>query len=91
MALHEADDCSWFALLAAGADAGLDAIVKGVNRQARIEPADVGVDAVAAWDVVVDRDAEPAPEPDAVAITKLGTAASYEFTGRRPVELTARR
>jgi hypothetical protein len=82
-ALREGDDCSWFALLAGGGDNGLDAIVKGVNRQARIEPTDEDPGAIAGWDIAIDESAEPAPEPDAVAITKLGTAARYVFISRR--------
>jgi hypothetical protein len=90
-ALHEGDDCSWYALLANGGDAGLAAVVHGVNRRARVERTEPDHGEVAAWDVVVDVDAAEAPEPDAVAITKMGTASSYEFSVRRPIELTARR
>jgi hypothetical protein len=89
-AFEEGDDCSWFALLAGGADGGLDAIVKGVNPRARVERTGADDGEVAAWNVVVDPDADPAPEPDSVAITKLGSAANYVFISRRPVELSRR-
>jgi hypothetical protein len=83
LAFQEGDDCSWFALLAVGDDAGLDAMVKGADRRARVERAAAAPGEIAAWDVIVDPDAEPAAEPDAVAITKLGSAANYVFMSRR--------
>jgi hypothetical protein len=80
-ALTEDDHASWFALLAAGDVRPLDALVKGVDARARAEPA-----GELAWDVIVDRDTEPATEPDAVRLTRVGSCADFVFERRRPLE-----
>jgi hypothetical protein len=80
-AVTEGDHASWFALLAAGELGPLDALVKGVDRRARVEPA-----GPLAWDVVVDPAAAPADETDAVALTRVGACADFTFERRRPLE-----
>jgi hypothetical protein len=80
-ALAEGDHASWFALLAAGDVRPLDALVKGIDRRAHAEP--VGD---LAWDLVVDPTAEPAPDPDAVALTRVGQCADFAFVRRRALE-----
>ena len=81
-ALHEGDDASWFALLAAGEAALLDAVVKGVNPAASVTPA-----GPLEWDVGLNPAAEPAPEPDAVAIGRVGAVAGFAFEARKPLRV----
>lgn len=80
-ALVEGDHGSWFALLAAGDVRPLDALVKGIDRRARAEPA-----GDLTWDLVVDPAAPPAADPDAVALTRIGQCAEFVFVRRRPLE-----
>jgi hypothetical protein len=81
-ALHEGDGASWVAMLAAGENALLDSVVKGVDARASVEPA-----GHLEWDVTLDRAAEPAPEPDAVAIGRVGAVAGFSFEARKPLRV----
>lgn len=82
-ALHELVALSWpAALLGADPDAPgpLDAIVQALDPHLRVvSVAPVG-DAVASWEIV--RVDEPAPEPDAVLLTRFSTGATFRFTPR---------
>ncbi len=80
-ALTEGDHASWFALLGSGETRPLDALVKGIDRRARAEPA-----GPLAWDVVVEPAAAPVEDPDAVALTRVGQCADFAFVRRRPLE-----
>ena len=80
-ALAEGDHASWFALLAAGETRPLDALVKGIDRRARVEPVGPLV-----WDVVVDPTAPAAEDPDPVALTRVGQCAEFAFVRRRSLE-----
>ncbi|HQQ63749.1 MAG TPA: hypothetical protein PLF22_09265 [Pseudomonadales bacterium] len=68
-ALEEAEDKSfgWFAMLARGHVAGLEAIAKGVDSRARVIPRS-GDNRT--WEIVVDAIATESPEPLAVQIAK---------------------
>jgi hypothetical protein len=83
-ALSERDDASWFALLADGNASPLDALVKGVDPHASIAAA--GDDA---WDIVVDPASAPIVEPEAVAITRVGSVAGFKFERRRRIAVTS--
>ncbi len=79
-AFREGDGASWFALLAAGDARPLEALVQGIDARATVESV-----APLTWDVVVRADSSVAEEPDAVAITRVGKCAGFEFVRRRPV------
>lgn len=79
-AFNEGDGASWFALLDMGEHEPLDALVRGVNPRASVAPA-----GSLTWDVVLDPAAAPAPEPDPVAIARVGSVAGFVFVRRRPV------
>lgn len=83
-ALAEGDTYSWFALLRPEPHRALDAIVRTVNPRARCQPLQVA-GARVAWSIAIDADAEPAPEPPEVALTKISKGANYRFVPRRPL------
>lgn len=73
-AFQEGDPYSWFALLETGDDAGLAALVQGVDARARVESA-----GPLAWDVVLDPAAEALPDPEPVQIGRIGSVAGFVF------------
>jgi len=79
-ALAEGDEATWLTLLADGEVEPLIALARGVNPRAVVESAGELV-----WDVVIDPAATPAPEPDPVAIARVGSVAGFVFVRRRPV------
>jgi hypothetical protein len=81
-ALAEGDPWSWFALLDGGAHPALDAIARAVNPRAVCRPCDVP-GARVAWAVTIDPNAEPAPEPPEVMITKLSKGVTFHWASRR--------
>jgi hypothetical protein len=83
-AWSEGDDYSWLALLGPEPHRALAAIVRTVDPRARCLPCSVP-GARAAWAVVIDPEAEPAPEPPEVGLTKMSTGATFHFVPRRPV------
>jgi hypothetical protein len=83
-AYAEGDDFSWPALLGAEPHRALSAIVRTVDPRARCLPCEVP-GARAAWSVVIDPAAEPAPEPPEVSLAKLSTGTNFRFVPRRPV------
>jgi hypothetical protein len=85
-ALDEGDAHSWFAGLAAfGADThpALDAIAGRVNSRARCRPVAKPGGAGLDWDVVIDPNAEPQPEPAELALARLSRGAGFQFEQRR--------
>jgi hypothetical protein len=82
-ALDEGDVYSWFAALAEEPHPALDAIAGAVNPQARCHPVHAPSDARLAWDVVIDRTAEPQPEPEELQIARISSGAEFEFEQRR--------
>ena len=82
-ALDEGDRYSWFATLGAAPHPALDAIARVGNPRARSLP--VAATAGYAWDVVIDPQAPPAPEPPPVALAKLSSGARFAFERRRPL------
>lgn len=74
------DGRSWSSLLRSGRDAGLLALVQGVDRRATLERIDAGAEP--AWRIGIDGAADPAQEPDWVAVGKLSGTAAYAFEQR---------
>jgi hypothetical protein len=75
-AFEEADPYSWFAQLGPASHPALDAIARVGNPRARCHPATPTGGARLAWDVVIDPDAEPAPEPAPVHTARGSRGAS---------------
>jgi hypothetical protein len=75
-AFAEADPYSWFAQLGDAPHPALDAIARVGNPRARCHPAAPTGDARLAWEVVIDPDAEPAPEPAPVHTARGSRGAS---------------
>jgi len=83
-ALDEGDVYSWFAHLTDEPHPALDAIARVANARARCLPV-VRAGGGLAWDVVIDPNVEPAPEPPEVQLAKISTGARIVFERRRPV------
>ncbi len=79
-AFHEGDPYSWLAGLGASPHPALDAIAGAVNPRARCLPAS---GAKLAWDVVIDPDAEPRPEPPELQLARMSRGVGFEFEQRR--------
>lgn len=77
--LHEGDAYGWYALLADGAQPALDAMVQAVNPRARCVAATPKGPERFAWDVVVDRAAEPATPPREVQMVAAANTATFAF------------
>ncbi len=86
-ALEEADGLTWFADLADAPHPALDAIVRAVNPRASCHPVATRPGEQLAWEAVIDRTAEPAPEAPEIGLVKISTGASVTFTPRRPVRV----
>ncbi len=84
-ALEEADACSWLAGLGPTTHPALDAIAGRVNPLARCRPVACEADERLAWEVVLDRDAAPQPEPHELALARLSRGAGFRFVQRRPL------
>jgi hypothetical protein len=82
-ALEEGDTHSWFAGLSASVHPALDAIAGAVNPHARCHPVRDPGDARFAWDVVIDRAAEPQPVPEELNLAKISRGAAFQFEQRR--------
>ncbi len=82
-ALDEGDVYSWFATLGAKPHPALDAIAGAVNPRARCHPVPNPTDARLAWDVEIDPDAEPQPEPAELQLARISTGAEFKFEQRR--------
>jgi hypothetical protein len=85
---YEADGLSWFAGLTHAHSPALDALAGAIDAQARCVPVEAGDD-VLAWDIVVDPEAPPQPEPPELALARMSTGADFELIQRRPLRVTA--
>jgi hypothetical protein len=83
-ALEEGDGYSWFAHLGSEAHPALDAIARVANPRARCLPVACERDR-RAWDLVIDPNADPSPEPAEVQLAKISTGAAIVFERRRPL------
>ena len=77
-ALLDAAHPGWCGLLAEADARGVAAMAHGVDRQARVSGLTAGPDA-AHFEVTVDHDAEPAAEPDVVALARIGMVSGWSF------------
>ena len=84
-AFEETDDCSWFAGLEAAPHPALDAIASRVNPKARCVPVQAPDDLYLAWDIVIDHDSPPQPDPPELALARISRGAQFVFEQRRPV------
>ncbi len=67
-------------LLARAEHTGLEAMAHGVDRRARLETVEADdTRVIAEW--LVDERAEPAPEPDEVALIRMSLASTWAFNG----------
>ncbi len=82
-ALEEGDAYSWFAGLGEAPHRALDAIAGSVNRQARCHPVESPEGGGLAWDVVIDRSAEPQDLPQELKLAQISRGATFEFEQRR--------
>jgi hypothetical protein len=82
-AFREGDASSWYALLGDAPHPALDAMVQAVNPRARCVPVAPPKGARLAWDVLVDGDAAPAPEPPEVGMVAASGTARFAFTPHR--------
>jgi hypothetical protein len=86
-ALEEGDPYSWFAHLGAASHPALDAIARVGNPRARCLPTAASSDRRLAWNIVIDPNADPLPEPAPVTLAKLSTGARKVFERRRPLRM----
>ena len=81
--LHEPDDLSWPASLAAGDASALDAIAHAINPRASSAPEPRRADEHRAWRITIDPAAEPAGLSPSVALASISTGATVTFLPRR--------
>ncbi len=90
--LLDAAHPGWCGLLAEADAGGIAAMAQGVDRRARVSGMTAGPDE-ARFAVTVDPQAEPAAEPDVVALARIGMVSGWSFdtTDRVPVADPVRR
>jgi hypothetical protein len=81
-AFEESDSLSWLTLLGDDAHPAIGAIARVGNPRARAHPAR-REGAHRAWEIVIDPQAEPAPEPPDVALSRLSTGSTAVNAPRR--------
>jgi hypothetical protein len=81
-ALREQDAYSWFALLDVEPHPALGMMVQAVNPRARCRAVPPSAGARHAWEVVIDRSAEPAAEPPEAALVRNTGTARFAFAVR---------
>jgi hypothetical protein len=82
-AFEEGDAYSWFAGLEEDSHPALDAIAGRVNPRARCHPVRGPKNARLAWEVVIDPNAEPQPEPRELKLARISRGATFQFEHRR--------
>lgn len=93
-ATEEPDGLSWPALLATPAGTRVvTSVVRCVAPTATVDPTEPAPGELAAWEVCLHPDAEPADLPGEVGLTEFSTGAAFRFTrrGEREVEVALRR
>jgi hypothetical protein len=81
-ALQEETGLTWFHQLGEEPHPAIEAIVQYVNPRARVRAAEPG-DARLAWEVEIDPGAEPADEPQELALARLSGGMTFQFEQRR--------
>jgi hypothetical protein len=81
-ALQEDTELSWFRQLGREPHPALEAMVQHVNPRARVRTTDPG-EAELAWEIVIEADADPAPEPPELAIARFTGGFTFRFEARR--------
>ena len=82
-ALEEGDHHSWFAGLSEDVHPALDAIAGAVNPHARCHRVSDPGAARFAWDIVIDRAADPQHVPQELRLAKISRGAAFQFEQRR--------
>ena len=78
------DEGAWIALCGPGSTRPLQAAVRGVDPRLDVEVLGSDCD----WTASLVERAEPAPDFDEVAVTRISTGASFEFQPRRSLPIT---
>ena len=76
--VFDAGHAGWCGALARGESAGIEGAVGGVTRSGRIDEVTVGTDSVR-FDIVIDRKTAVGPEPDVIALNRIGSVAGWSF------------
>lgn len=82
-AFEEGDSHSWFAGLSQAVHPALDAIAGAVNPHARCHPVSDPRGARFAWDIVINRAADPQSVPQELKLAKISRGAAFQFEQRR--------
>jgi hypothetical protein len=85
--LLAAEHPGWLGLLASGDTHGIEAMVSGFDARARVHDVDVATDRVS-FRARIHPDGPKAPEPDPVALTRIGMVATWHFDVSDPVRLS---
>ena len=88
-ALNEKDDHTWFSQLGAEPHPAVQALVRQVNPQATCHAVADPERVRFAWDVVIDPDAEPAPEPPELGFARMSQGMTFQFEQRRLLRVAA--
>jgi len=78
-ALEEPDPFTWLACLDHGGLGPLDAIVRAVNTRARCRAAEARPGEARAYEVHIEANAEPTPEPPEMSLVRFSTGAGFTF------------
>jgi hypothetical protein len=78
------DEGAWIALCGPDSPRPLQAVVRGVDPRLDVEVVGSSSD----WTATVVERAEPAPDFDEVAVTRISTGASFQFEPRRSLPIT---
>jgi hypothetical protein len=89
-ALEEGVRHNWFSQLSMEPHPAIESIAAHVNPRARCHPVSDPGDARYAWDVVIDDNNEPLPEPVEMQIARTSGGINFEFERRRLPGLIAR-
>ena len=88
-ALNEKDSLTWYSQLGPEPHPAIEALVRQVNPRASVHAVADSGDARYAWDVLIDPDAEPVPEPDELQLARMSTGMRFRFEDRRLLRVSA--
>ncbi len=78
------EDGGWITLCGPGSTRPLQAVVRAVDPHLDVDVSGSEDD----WQATVVERAEPAAEPDEVAVTRISTGAAFRFEPRRSLPIT---